>query len=203
MQEFGHELLSESQLMAAERLCEFMYNCLGRAEDQKGLRRPCGNGTDSGRRHGTQGSLSDETLVLVRSRGSDVHFLVPRRDWERIRNSVEVDAFAFNARRVAVATGTDMSSYATWVLAFVVLELETNFLITSLESKLPFVLFHYNSERDGFLALSCAFLLIIIELPLHWSRRSGSVFSFATGERPASKKFHCGCKFVDFVRERF
>ena len=43
MQKFGHELLPESQLLAAEHLCELIYNCLSRAENQKWLRRPRGN----------------------------------------------------------------------------------------------------------------------------------------------------------------
>ena len=38
-QKFGHELLPESHLLAAERLCEFMYDCLTRTEHQKRLRR--------------------------------------------------------------------------------------------------------------------------------------------------------------------
>ena len=79
--------------------------------------------------------------MLVRSRGSDVHFWMLRRDLERTRISVEVDTFAFDPWRVATATGTDVSSYATLVLTYVVLELETKLLITSLDSKLRLMLF--------------------------------------------------------------
>ena len=62
-----------------------------------------------------------------------------KRSLEQIRISVEVDTFAFDPRRVATATGAHMSSYATLVLTFVVLELETKLLITSFESKLSFI----------------------------------------------------------------
>ena len=71
---------------------------------------------------------------------------MPRRSLERIRISVDVETLALDPWRVASATNTDVSSHATLVCTFVVLELDTKFLITSLESELRFVLLHQSRD---------------------------------------------------------
>ena len=75
--------------------------------------------------------------MLVRSRGSEVHFWMPGEAWD-----VEVYTSAIDPWRVATAPCADVSSCAALVLTFLVLELETKLLITSLESKLRFTLLH-------------------------------------------------------------
>ena len=110
-----------------------MYDCVARTENQK-----------------TQRSLSTETLVLVRSRGHLAHLWIPRRVLERSWVSVELQAPALFPRSVATTTCTHVSSYATLVCAFFVLELETNFLSISFKGELVSVLLDQVFETGSF-----------------------------------------------------
>ena len=144
--------------------------------------------------------------MLVRSRGSNVYFWMPLQCLERIRTSAEIDTFAFDPWRVTAATGADMSSYATLVLTFFVLKLETSCpsrLRTNLSlcclivtGSLAFAIRRIAS-RFSFATLA------LRNLPLGYSRRSRSVPNLASRGRLFCQKFHRGCKIVEFTREHF
>ena len=95
--------------------------------------------------------------MLVRSRDSLAHLWLPRRVRERSSVSVELQAPALCPRNVATATGTHVSSHATMVCAFFVLEFETNFLSISLEYELVSMLLDQIFETGSFTFSTTAF----------------------------------------------
>ena len=132
MQEFGNELLSESQLLAAECLQEFINICLARAENKKGA-------SETTRKLSGQGKTARDARVAPLLRLWCWSALVvltstswcPGETWDApVRRSRLIHVHLIHG------------AYTTLVLTFIVLKLETKLLITSLESKLPFVLFH-------------------------------------------------------------
>ena len=127
--------------------------------------------------------------MLVRSRAPWAHLWIPRRVLERSWVSVELQAPALCPRRVATATCTHVSSYATLVCAFFVLELETNFLSISPKDELVSVLLVQVFETR-----TTSFRLALAAI---------SSGSSTFPEAFSARSFTVDASFVGFARERF